>query len=636
MGSNRVLSRIIGTVKAAGGKTKEGFLGIVVTTKEPAQGDKGGKPFGAGSTIMPKVWDRVYGEHTARELIYMAYKEPMTRSSIHIILQEKNRRGLVWKEEYAAKCPKCGKEYPALPEQKEIENPTSPPDDQNPFDPEQSDDPLATAQSETPVSPPPPDLSSPDGGAEGEEAEKEEEIFHCEEPGCDGVLETPDPEEYREADELLEHPVPTDPQVSLNHLQNVHDRDVLTLGNGYYFAMNEYHLGQSGEIINDPDLKDADGEPMVTKPRGITTAPEEMVKKIEDDFGNKGGIYWVCLACRDQYDNYRPEKGVKGQPPAKCPHCNNTRLYDVHLIVSPFGADEGDGCRYYIEGEYHWTPFFPDGLRFSMSPIETLSDVIMIKIYGYRYWLNIYRTKQSNNVLKWVAANSLNSFKEFVNFMKQAWASKEEAWIMADSEAKGQPAGAIKLDYDAQQLDAVKSNDQLDNYISIMYGVTPSVRGSPDAGGGLGNDSMDVTISAGRVQGYQDIDNDGAWKWYAKDLWKIEAWRLEQVPPEPQNDSTEEERVAKVLENAEKGLNLGLKVKRREGTDRIENVYTGQYKEPDEMQGNQNPFGDEADEGDIFGGGQGPDMFGAGSDLQGGGAMKGKKPPQFGGEDILA
>jgi hypothetical protein len=629
MGSNSLFNRVVASFKSGGTKAKKGFLGVIVTTKEPIQSDKAGRSFGAGMTTLPKIWDRVYGEHTARELIYYSYKEPMTYSSIRIIIKEKNRRGLVWKEEYAAKCPKCGKEYPSLPDKQEIEPEESP--SSNPFS-DDTDDPLTTAKSEKPETPPKA-LSSPEGGAEGEEAEKEEDVYNCEEPDCDGILETPDPGEYQEANELLKQIVPTDPQVSLTHLMNVHDRDNLTLGNGYYFAMLDYHLGVSGEIINEPDLKDADGEPMVTVPRGITTAPEETIKKIEDDYGNKGGIYWVCLVCRDKYDNYRPAKGSRKNPPVECPHCKATRLYDVHIIVSPNGEDEGDGCRYFIEGEYHWTPFGEDGLRFSFSPVEVLSDPILIKIYGYRYWLNIYRTKQSNNVLKWVSANSLKSFKDFVSFMKQAFATKEEAWIMADSEAKGQPAGAIKLDYDAQQLDAVKQNDQLDNTIATLYGVTPSTRGSAESGVGLGNDSMDVTIQAGRVQGYQDISNEGWLWWYAKFLWDIKAWRLEHVPPEPENDAEEEERVTKVLDNAEKALKLGIKVERREGTDRLENIYTGQYEDPDEMKANQDPFGGEGDEEDFFGKGQGPDMFGKDAGAPAGGdAFGGKRPPQFGGK----
>lgn len=407
----------------------------VAYTPQPSQSDRGAREYGASGSIIPKQWSHVYGEHDAATLRFLACKEPTVYSAIKKVISEKNRRGWQWTEKYAAVCPDCGKEFPTLPENKPKQPMSNTPPSlpgQGPPSPQGAQGPPAPPSMPQEGQQPMPGPSPPAGQPTPEGQDIGEDIYYCDEPDCEGELRVPDPEAYKEAEKLLLHPIRTDRKVSFNTLQNLHDYDVLTLGNGYMIAVMRYHIAKDGTIIENKDIVVED-EVFTSKPVGLMYVPEEYVLKVEDDFGNKGGKYWVCMHCRDTQPQYRAEQGdvYTKRPPAKCSYCSRTKLYDVHIIVNPNGVDQGDGTRYYTAEEYYWTPFFPTSLRFSFAPIETLSDLLLIKIYGYRYWLNIYKTQQSNNVLKWVASTSFNAFKEFIAFVKKSFEKKEEVWVWA-------------------------------------------------------------------------------------------------------------------------------------------------------------------------------------------------------------
>ena len=497
-----------------------------------------------------KAWNHRYGSYTAGELDRLVESEPFTQMVLKKVKDEIIRRGDQWKEKYSGYCPSCGKKFPVLP-------------DPEPTNPES-----------------------------GEEARPDDQVFLCD--NCSTELEKPDPKEYELADEVLKHPIRANPLFSFEDLEYLRWNDILVKGNGWIVADLEYNqLNQNTTKADKGDLMDI---PTVGKyiVRGLFYIPESYVKRIMDDFGNPGGKYWVCLACRSDPE-YIPQT-QEGY--CKC----GKKLFNAHIAVSPNFADTGYATRYYVEGEYHWSPFNPDSILYSMAPIASLGNTIETLIYQTIDMLRMYKDRRTPNQVKWVRVQSREAFDEWLDHQRTHWKQGDETWLAVDSDVSGKPVGVEKTTFSPTEMGSMEYADFLQNTIAIFFGVLPSERGSPESATGLGNQSKELTISTRNTMSYQDRDNEGFYQWLA-DLFGIKHWEKVHVPPQEEDQVKDAQLVSAWIGASKEALEVGIQPRRRKGSEKFEVFFEGDFDTPEDYHGKQNmfadnPFGDQEEEGD--------------------------------------
>ena len=494
-----------------------------------------------------RAWNHTYGMYNPYQIEWLYKMETMSRKCVMKIKSEMTRRGFQWTEKFAGQCPKCHKDYPSLPD----------------------------AES-----------THPETG-EDVDGEDSDEIYLCEECGVELVI--PDPSEYQECADVIEHPIKSNRYINFEQFNQMIWQDVLTLGNGYAIADIEYpevveEFGdyKKGDIIELPDI-----EELKRKVHGFFYVNEKYVKKITDEYGNPGGKYFICLKCRND-ETYEPATEY-----VPCRYCGRI-TYPAELIVSYRREDTATGNQFYIAGEWHWTPFDPESLLYSTAPGETLGPVIETAMYQQYTFLDLYKNQNTAPYVGWFRGDDPEEFQENLQHMREKFLQGEKPWFQVHSEETGDPIGVINLTINPKDMGAMEYHEILMNKIATFHGVTPSERGSPEAGSGLGNQSKDITIGQRELMNKQDQNNEGLLAWI-RDLFTIKMWDLIHIPPEPEDDTRNAERDQKLIEAGKAALEIGLELHRREGAEKLEWEYRGQPYKPDEFKDNNsfnmNPFG---------------------------------------------
>jgi len=509
---------------------------LPIFTPSPYMDPRNARPTNMSSgQASTRVWNHTYGEYGADDILNLIHQEPFTNSIIRTIKERVVRRGFEWKQKYAGYCARCKVEFSHLPD---------------PEDP-------------------------------SEEAGDKDKVYLC--PECGDGLEIPKESEFAQAVPIIDHPMPQNPFMSFEDMVYMMMGDVLQLGNGYLIAIMEYPtLAQDvGEGKKGQKLEVSGTALLSKKVRGFYYVSEKYVKKVIDDYGNPGGKYWCCLKCR-QDSEYKPETSHK---PCKC----GRATYPVHVIVSPTRMDQGEANRFYIEGEYWWTPFDEDSLTYSFAPGASLGKTIETLYYLTIDMLRLYKDRRTPPMVKWVKVSSMRAYDQWLDHMRTTWKQGDEAWIGVDTETSGPPVGVEKTTFTPQEMGSLEYVEQLQNLIAIFYGITPSERGSKEGGSGLGNQSKDITISVRNISQYQDRLNEGVLKWFVE-LFGIKGWKYVHIPPERDDLQRQAERNNLQMDVAKKALELGARPKMRKGTEDLEVVIEGDFYTPEEYWDRNNMF----------------------------------------------
>ena len=492
----------------------------------PFQDFKNARPEDFLGYDQAKSWNHTYGIYSPGDLQRLCQLEPHTNSVIRKLKNDIIRRGYEWKEKFQGYCDKCDKPYTTLP------------------------DPI------------------PHPEAEGEDS------YICDD--CGTELRMPDPKEYALCQEVLDSPVSGHPELSFEDLNSLRWNDLLILGNGFVVAEIEYNTFL-GEPITVEELG------IKNKVTGFHWVSEKFTKRIMDDYGNLGGKYFVCLKCR-HIPAYAPVEEA-----GKCKECGST-LHPAELIVSPGMRDIGKENRYYIAGEYHWSPFNLDDLLFSFAPAASLGNTIESLFYMSIDHKHMYRDRRVPNQIKWIKTNSTQEqVDEFVQVGRTNYREGQEWWYAGDPEISGPPVGVEKTTYSPKDMDTMEYLERLQNIVAIFYGVMPSERGSMDSGVGLGNQSLELTISSKNIMAYQDRDNEGFYRWVSE-LFEVKDWLLVHIPPESDDKDKAAERSKAQAEATKSWLEVGVPVKLRVGVEEPEIMTVGQPYTPEEFNENQNVF----------------------------------------------
>lgn len=556
MANENLISRIGETItKLGGGVTASGALEKLQTMQGMSHAS------GYGDMNQPEP---PYQRHFSPLWIYKIRREsPLMNNAMRQKIWQTFRGGLAdWEKAYEAKCPSCEYEFNGYDEFRR-----------------QMDD-------------------------EGKELEEEDFDFESERtcPECENLVQmiTPDPEVKEAAKSYFDRAncryedsaVPLEPtddsaisQSFLDVLEEI-AWDIQSFDDGWMIFERSYEIDDNG-VIYGYDLENAYRGP-----------PELMRWTIDEERGEPGGQFWVCVRCRAENDEYEPET-----EDCNCSECGNV-TYPAYAYATKTPAGQGgQPDEFFIRGEFYKDSEYERKRWYGHPPVLTLWEEARTVEQMDSWYNDAYEERRAprgallvnaahDDDLRQMNRQQMNQMREDPNYIPL---------FMNDSEEEGDPIKFIELLSEPAEMQHMEMREWFVDRIGAHFGVTAILMESSPGDSGL-SQSMEVDVSEKQAEHFRDVLNGFVDAFLAQI--GTEGWAREISEVKEDDPEREAQLVGQHLSNAQQALQMGAEVEWTDD-DRAD-IKEGELESPEE--------GMEMGEGGPMGG------------IAGGGAMPGMAP----------
>ena len=473
------------------------------------------------------------------------------RAVFETIQREMFRNGLQIKPKFKHKCPRCLKEYMEKP-----------------------------AKGYIPVG----DL----------DVNQQEIEFSCDECGLEAPekrFKKPTPSERVKLQALMDKTANNNEQ-TLKTVAREYERDLDTVDGGYCVVSRNYNIvrkkdnsvideltgatavvgyvTESGEINEDLTQQPIDEFVRVHPVQMTMIANDEAKLGISSD--NK--IRWIC-------PQYEHRDHLLEQPVCdKCGCKAFTAIAETNSV--PFGLPVAEPKRrYYAKHELIWTAgkYMP-GLLYGNSPLNAVWKKVISLYHQDEYIWKYFDKNRPPKSLLAIGSRNYETVQSF--FERQRQGARADPYmprpILLNTDNVGQALQYVDLTPNFQELELSKLRTELRQIISSIYGVQPVFYGEQTKAG-LGNESLQVTITNRTVKWYQKFLNENFFSRIAE-MVGVKDWEISLIDSEEIDKLREEQIKGQQIDNAVKMHGMGFDV----STDGQGDFVYSQFPNPEKLQ----------------------------------------------------
>lgn len=347
-------------------------------------------------------------------------------------------------------------------------------------------------------------------------------------------------------------------QTLLEVLQDI-DFDLNIFDNAFIVVRKEYYYDDKGNIIGAEPIEIIRGSPRTLR----------LVMSDDGRLGiNKDGTHmvFVCPEHREKPELIPVNKVDPNNPP-KCPRCGK------QMIVAHAEYRKASKRVYLGAGEVLHVKKFTHGIGYGYPMPLTLAMKILILMKMDYYVLMAYHIQRPPKGILILRANR--------DAVAKAWQTIEEAtrvnpWKIVPLVIEGtEKLGAkriaewIDMSFRADETVMMSYRDELRRSIGMAYGVSPIFQGDMSVGSGLANEGLQITVTNRAVEREQTIFNDKILPWIVAQL-GVTDYVIKLKPHEEKDLTAQLQREMMRIQKAQQLIQMGYKVKLKEGPDGID------------------------------------------------------------------
>jgi len=474
------------------------------------------------------------------------------RAVFETIQREMFRNGLKVQAKFKYKCPECLKEFKEKPSKNYV----------------------------------------PMGDLAGNQNKKIE--FSCDECGYEADADDfikPDPKNRVKLKAIMDMKANNNDQ-SLKIIGRQYERDLDTVDGGYVVATRNYNIlrKDNGEVLDEitgatalVGYVDKDGqivEDLIEQPidEFVRVHPVQITMIANDEaklgLGSDNKVRWIC-------PNYAHREVILEQPVCdKCGCKAFTAIAETNAV--PFGLPVAEPKRrYYAKHELIWTAgkYMPD-LLYGNSPLNAIWKKVMSLYHQDEYMWKYFDKDRPPKSLLAIGSRNYETVQSF--FERQRQGARADPYmprpILLNTDNVGQALQHIDLTPNFKELELSGLRTEMRQIISSIYGVQPVFYGEQTKAG-LGNESLQVTITNRTIKWYQKFLNEN---FYGKigDMVGIHDWEIVLIDSEEIDLLRDEQIKGQQIDNAVKMHGMGFDI----ATDGNGDFVYSQFPNPEKLE----------------------------------------------------
>lgn len=342
--------------------------------------------------------------------------------------------------------------------------------------------------------------------------------------------------------------------------------DIQSFDDGWMIFDRSYKLDANGKII-DYELE------------GVHRGPPDLMRYvIDEDSGNFGGEYWVCVKCRASDPDYRPEREA-----TPCSECGSkTYQAFAYAAKTPTGNEP---VQFYIRGEFAHASEYEPSKYYGYSPIVTLFDEARTMEQMDDWYRSAYEQRRAPRGALIIRSSNADSTRKWNRGQLEKLNNDANhiPTLMDDTEGGGgsDPIKFVNLLETPAEMQHMEMREWIKERISGKYGVTAVMMSGSPENSGL-SQSMEVQVSNRSADRLRTIFNEVFVPAFLGQI-GVEGWTREIAPVEEEDEMAEAEKQQRQLQIAQQAAQLGLQV---EWTDeQSARVKPGEVENPNEQEG---------------------------------------------------
>jgi len=347
-------------------------------------------------------------------------------------------------------------------------------------------------------------------------------------------------------------------QSFLEVLQDI-DFDLNIFDNAYVIVRKEYKYNEDGRIIG-------------ATPIEVVKGSVHNIRLVLSNDGRLGispdGTHMVFV-CPEHRENAEliPVGQVDPNNPPKCKKCGR------EMIVAHAEYRKSSKKVYLGAGEVLHVKKFTHGIGYGYPMPLTLAMKLLILMKMDYYVLMAYHVQRPPKGILILRANR--------DAVAKAWQTIEEAsrvnpWriiplVIEGTERLGAKRVAewIDMSFRMDETAMMSYRDELRRSVGSAYGVSPIFQGDVSVGAGLANEGLQITVTNRAVEREQSIFNEKIIPWIVKQ-YGVTDYEIKLKPHEEKDMTAQLQRVQMRIQIAQQLMQMGYKVKLKEGADGIE------------------------------------------------------------------
>ncbi|WP_428323684.1 hypothetical protein [Nitrosopumilus sp.] len=280
---------------------------------------------------------------------------------------------------------------------------------------------------------------------------------------------------------------------------------------------------------------------------------------------------WIC-------PNYQHRDKLLEKP--YCDKCGCEAFTAVMETNSvPFGLPIANPRRqYYAKHEIIWTPgkYHPD-LLYGLSPLVSIWKKVMSLFHQDEYIWKYFDKERPPKSILGIGSRNYETVQSFYDRQKQG--ARADPYmprpILLNTPDVGSALQYIDLTPNFKELELTALRTEMRQIISSIYGVQPVFYGEQTKAG-IGNESLQVTITNKTIKGYQRILNEKFFRPLSKML-GVEDWHIELIDSEEIDKLRDHQIKGAELQNAQMMYAMGFDI----WTDGNGNFQFSQFPNPE-------------------------------------------------------
>lgn len=309
-------------------------------------------------------------------------------------------------------------------------------------------------------------------------------------------------------------------------------------------------------------LLNVDGTILMARLKEVRRASPGRVRIVRDNkTGQKGGQYFVCLACRGK-DSYVPETA-----PRACHLCKGATYDAWYIETTDYGSMTPKN--YFLANEVHEAPtYYRDGT----PPCIRVWHKAWFFVFADYYAKMAFDPRGDKRPDKIVALMGVNadSVRKWIKEDNERRKLQPYSASTLALEAPAHVAGTVRQDAKVLDLgDEVIKGQALDlrqrfqDDIRKQFGLSPIDVGDTSNAGGLNNEGLQIRVTAEATEHQQSTHE--RWLLRVADALGVPDWRYAFDHPYEEEELREAALVQAELLNASSATRLGLQVRWENG-----------------------------------------------------------------------
>lgn len=396
--------------------------------------------------------------------------------------------------------------------------------------------------------------------------------------GAKHKLRAPDPKQRTRFEQIIQK-CNIYNQSLMRLLQSLED-DLNIADDGFLYLSSEYSLDWQGNQ-----------ETITREVKQLFRLDPVFVEFDTDDENRPGFAHHICLAHRENLLTIPKAEGWEHEWKGRCPidgHTTFPVIYRYTPYRGVFGSHPGGPgpertALYLVQGEVaHISKFSPSEL-YGYSPVLAIYEKVLSLIGMDRYLYDYFFERQvPQGVITTVTDNPEDLEVRKEQMLADVLANPHHIpWLAVSSRTGQGKTEFVRFAYSLDELQFIPVEQYLERSIAGVYGVPGLFMGFEQSGGGLNNESQQLTRMSRGAQLSQDVYNTELFPVLLK-AFGITDWELMLQSAEERTEQLEWEIKQRKAAWAQIHVSMGMGVKYNQDEDSYE--ITGEVKSAEDQQ----------------------------------------------------